>query len=42
MPAGGTADHSSGRIPTGYLILNVTTGHRKRHAGAYVWVVPGA
>ncbi len=31
-----TVDPSSGTIPVGYLILNVTTGHIKRHAGAYV------
>jgi len=37
-----TADPSSGSIPTGYLILNVTTGHIERHAGGYVWEVPGA
>jgi hypothetical protein len=36
------ADPSSGTIPTGYLILNVTTGHIKRHTGAYVWEVPEA
>ena len=32
-----TADPSSGSIPTGYLILNVTQGTLKRHAGGYVW-----
>ena len=41
-PAAVTAVPSSGTIPTGYLILNVTTGHIKRHAGGYVWEVPGA
>ena len=41
-PAAVTGDPSSGTIPTGYLILNVTTGHIKRHAGGYVWEVPGA
>ena len=41
-PAAVTADPSSGTIPTGYLILNVTTGHIKRHAGGYAWEVPGA
>jgi len=35
-PAPVTADPASGTIPTGYLILNVTTGHIKRHAGGYV------
>ena len=39
-PAAVTADPASGTIPTGYLILNVTTGHIKRHAGGYVWEVP--
>jgi len=41
-PAAVTADPASGTIPTGYLILNVTTGHIKRHAGGYAWEVPGA
>ena len=41
-PAAVTADLSSGTIPTGYLILNATTGHIKRHAGGYVWEVPAA
>ena len=41
-PAAVTADPSSGTIPTGYLILNVTTGHIKRHAGGYVWEIPAA
>ena len=36
------ADPSSGTIPTGYLILNVTTGRIKRHVGGFVGVVPGA
>jgi hypothetical protein len=40
-PAAVAADPSSGTIPTGYLILNVTTGHIKRHEGGYVWAVPG-
>jgi hypothetical protein len=35
-PAGVTADPSSGMISTGYLILNVTQGTLKRHAG-YSW-----
>jgi len=29
-------------ILTGYLIPKVTIGHIKRHAGGYVWEVPGA
>jgi hypothetical protein len=37
LPAGVTADPSSGTIPTGYLVLNVTQGTLKRHAGGYVW-----
>ena len=37
MPAAVTADPLSGSIPTGYLILNVTQGTLKRHAGAYDW-----
>jgi hypothetical protein len=41
LPAAVTSDPASGIIPTGYLILNVTTGHIKRHAGGYVWEVPG-
>ncbi|MCZ7636715.1 MAG: hypothetical protein M5U12_12190 [Verrucomicrobia bacterium] len=39
-PAAVAADPASGTIPTGYLILNVTTGHIKLHAGGYVWEVP--
>jgi hypothetical protein len=34
-----TADPSSGTIPTGYLVWNVTDGAVKRHAGAYSWEV---
>ena len=41
-PAAVTADPSSGTIPVGYWSWNVTTGHLKRHAGGYVWEVPGA
>jgi len=41
-PAALTADPTSGTIPTGYLIWNVTTGHIKRHAGGYVWEIPAA
>lgn len=37
LPAAVTADPSSGTIPTGYLIFNVTQGTLKRHAGGYVW-----
>jgi len=37
-----TADPSTGTFPTGYLILNVATGHIKRHAGGYVWETPAA
>jgi hypothetical protein len=32
-----TMDPSSGTVPTGYLVLNVTQGTLKRHAGGYVW-----
>ncbi len=38
-PAAVTADPASGTIPTGYLILNVTTGHIKRHTGSYAWEI---
>ena len=41
-PAAVAADPSSGTIPIGYLIWDVPTGHIKRHAGGYVWEVPGA
>lgn len=41
-PAAVTADPTSGTIPVGYLILNVTTDHIKRHTGGYVWEVPAA
>jgi hypothetical protein len=34
-----TADPSSGTIPTGYLIWNVTDGAVKRHAGSYSWEI---
>ena len=37
LPAAVTADPLSGSMPTGYLILNVTQGMLKRHAGGYVW-----
>jgi hypothetical protein len=37
-----TAEPANGTIPTGYLILNVTTGHIKRHIGGYVWEIPAA
>ncbi|MCB9911388.1 MAG: hypothetical protein H7A46_18815 [Verrucomicrobiales bacterium] len=32
-------DPSTGTIPTGYLIWNVTDGAVKRHAGAYSWEI---
>jgi hypothetical protein len=37
LPAAVTSDPSSGTIPTGYLVLNVTQGTMKRHAGGYSW-----
>ena len=37
LQAAVTADPASGTIPTGYLILNVTQGTLKRHAGGYSW-----
>ena len=37
LPAAVAADPSSGTVPTGYLVLNVTSGTVKRHAGGYVW-----
>lgn len=37
LPAAVTADPSSGTIPAGYLILNVTQGTLKRHTGGYSW-----
>ena len=37
LPAAVAVDPSSGTVPTGYLMLNVTTGTVKRHAGGYVW-----
>jgi len=33
------SDPSSGTIPTGYLIWNVTDGAVKRHAGSYSWEI---
>lgn len=36
-----TADPASGTIPVGYWIWNATSGYLKRHAGGYVWQVPG-
>jgi len=36
-PRAVTADPSSGTIPAGYLILNVTQGTLKHHAGGYSW-----
>ncbi|HNQ88371.1 MAG TPA: hypothetical protein PKM73_07155 [Verrucomicrobiota bacterium] len=38
-PAAVTADPSSGTIPTGYLVWNVTDGAVKRHAGSYSWEI---
>jgi len=38
-PATVTADPASGTFPTGYLILNVTDGGLKRHAGGLSWEV---
>jgi hypothetical protein len=37
LPTAVAADPSTGTVPTGYLVLNVTTGTVKRHAGGYVW-----
>ena len=37
LPAAVTVDPSTGTIPAGYLVLNVTVGAVKRHAGGYVW-----
>jgi hypothetical protein len=37
LPAAVAADPASGTVPAGYLILNVTHGTLKRHAGGYVW-----
>ena len=37
LPAAVTADPASETIPTGYLILNVTQGTLKHHAGGYSW-----
>jgi hypothetical protein len=37
LPAGVTADPATGTIPTGYLVLNVTQGTLKRHAGGFSW-----
>jgi len=31
------ADPTSGTFPTGYLLVNVTTGQLKAHAGRLVW-----
>ena len=39
LPAAVAADPSSGTIPAGYLVLNVTTGGVKRHAGGYAWEI---
>jgi len=37
LPAAVSADPATGTIPTGYLILNVSQGTLKRHAGGYSW-----
>ena len=39
LPAPVGADPGSGTIPTGYLVLNVSTGDVKRHAGSYSWEI---
>jgi hypothetical protein len=39
LPAPVAADPSSGTVPIGYLVLNVTTGTFKRHAGGYAWEI---
>ena len=41
-PAAVTADPSSGTIPVGYLIMDVSTGHIRRSAGGYLRDVPAA
>ena len=38
-PATVTADPASGSFPTGYLIVNVTDGALKRHAGSLSWEI---
>ena len=38
-PATVAADPASGTFPTGYLILNVTDGGLKRHAGSLSWEI---
>ncbi len=38
-PAAVVADPASGTFPTGYLILNVSDGGLKRHAGGLSWEV---
>jgi hypothetical protein len=37
LPAAVTDDPATGTIPAAYLILNVTQGTIKRHAGGYSW-----
>ena len=37
LPAAVIVDPASSTIPTGYLVLNVTQGTLKRHAGSYDW-----
>ncbi len=38
-PATVTADPASGTFPAGYLILNISDGGLKRHAGGLAWEV---
>ena len=38
-PAAVTVDPTSGTIPVGYLVWNVTDGAVKHHAGAYSWEI---
>jgi len=37
LPAAVSADPATGTLPTGHLILNVSQGTLKRHAGGYSW-----
>ncbi|MCP5524730.1 MAG: hypothetical protein H7A46_24660 [Verrucomicrobiales bacterium] len=38
-PAAVVTDPSTGTIPTGYLVWNVSDGAIKRHVGAYSWEI---
>ena len=38
-PAAVASDPSSGTVPAGYLVWNVTDGAVKRHAGSYSWEI---